>query len=157
MKVDIRPARASDAVALVAIENSCFETDRISRRSFRHLAEGHASVLLVAQSERVLFGYCAVLFRKGTSVARLYSLAAKGVAGAGVGRMLLQAAEEAALRRGRNRMRLEVRQDNERARDLYERNGYRYFGTKRGYYGDGMAALRYEKSLGAILGETIHD
>lgn len=152
MKVDIRPARASDADALVAIENASFETDRISRRSFQRLAERHASALLVAQSEGVLFGYCAVLFREGSSVARLYSIAAKGAPGDGVGRMLLHAAEEEALRRGRQRMRLEVRQDNERARNLYERNGYRYFETKQAYYGDGAAALRYEKSLDAIPG-----
>lgn len=152
MKVVIRPARASDADALVVIENASFETDRISRRSFQHLAEGQASALLVAQSGGVLLGYCAVLFRERTSVARLYSIAATSAPGEGLGRMLLKAAEEAASGRGKKRIRLEVRQDNERARNLYERNGYRYFGTKQAYYGDGMAALRYEKSLDAIPG-----
>lgn len=147
MKVDIRPARESDADALVAIENASFETDRISRRSFRRLLDGRSCALLVARSETGLLGYCLVLFREGASVARLYSIAVNGAGGAGLGRALLQAAEQAAMRRGQKRLRLEVREDNSRARNLYERNGYRHIGTKQDYYADGMQALRYEKQL----------
>jgi ribosomal protein S18 acetylase RimI-like enzyme len=152
MTVDIRPARESDADALVAIENASFDTDRISRRSFRRLVGGRSCSLLVARSEIGLVGYCLVLFRDGTSVARLYSIAVNGAGGLGLGRSLLQAAEQAALRRRQRRLRLEVREDNRRARDLYERNGYRYIGTKQDYYADGMAALRYEKQLDATAG-----
>ncbi|MGB5741739.1 MAG: ribosomal-protein-alanine acetyltransferase, partial [Sedimenticolaceae bacterium] len=35
--VDIRPATLSDLTALLGLENSCFDDDRISRRQFRHL------------------------------------------------------------------------------------------------------------------------
>lgn len=154
MKVDIRPARESDADALVAIENASFETDRISRRSFRRLLGRRSCALLVARSESGLLGYCLVLFREGASVARLYSIAVNGAGGAGLGRALLQAAEQAAVRRGQERLRLEVRQDNSRARRLYERSGYRCIGTKHEYYADGMPALHYEKQLDAATGGT---
>lgn len=154
MKVDIRPASESDADALVAIENESFESDRISRRSFQRLLGRRSCALLVARSEIGLLGYCLVLFREGASVARLYSIAVNGAGGAGLGRGLLQAAEQAALLRGKKRLRLEVREDNNRARHLYERNGYRCIGTKQDYYADGMSALRYEKQLDATAGGT---
>ncbi|MGI6852870.1 GNAT family N-acetyltransferase [Mesorhizobium sp. 1B3] len=154
MKVDIRPASESDADALVAIENESFKTDRISRRSFQRLLGRGSCALLVARSEIGLLGYCLVLFREGASAARLYSIAVNGAGGAGLGRALLQAAEQAALLRGKKRLRLEVREDNNRARHLYERNGYRYIGTKQDYYADGMPALRYEKQLDATAGGT---
>lgn len=154
MKVDIRPANESDADALAAIENTSFEADRISRRSFRRLLGRRSCALLAARSETGLLGYSLVLFRKGSSVARLYSIAVNGTGGAGVGRALLQAAEQAAMQRGQKRLRLEVREDNARARELYERSGYRYIGMKQDYYADGMPALRFEKQLDATPGGT---
>lgn len=148
MTADIRTARASDADALLAIENAAFEGDRLSRRSFRRLLSGRSAEVLVAASGDAVAGYCIVLFREGASVARLYSIATeRRHGGAGLGRALLQAAEASARRRGRRTLRLEVRDDNSRARNLYERNGYRFIGRRQGYYSDGAAALRYEKDL----------
>lgn len=148
MTADIRPARASDADALLAIENAAFVGDRISRGSFRRLLSGQSAAVLVAAVEDVVAGYCVVLFREGTGVARLYSIATdKRHGGAGLGRALLDAAETAARRRRQKLLRLEVREDNARARDLYERSGYRFIGTRQGYYSDGATALRYEKLL----------
>jgi len=153
MTADIRPARASDADALAAIENAVFEGDRISKESFRRLASGRSAAILVAASGDAIMGYCVVLFREGASVARLYSIAAdKTRSSAGLGRALLEAAESAARRRGRKLLRLEVRDDNIRARNLYERNGYRFIGTKPRYYCDGATALRYEKLLQPATG-----
>ncbi len=148
MTAEIRPARASDANAILAIENDVFEGDRISARSMRRLLTGRSAAVLVAAVTDVIAGYCVVLWREGTRVARLYSIATdRNHGGAGVGRALLDAAEAAAQQRGRRLMRLEVREDNDRARALYERNGYRFIGTMQRYYHDGTAALRYEKEL----------
>lgn len=148
MTADIRPARASDANAILVIENTAFEGDRISARSMRRLVAGRSAVVLVAAVGDAIAGYCVVLWREGTRVARLYSIATdSNHGGAGIGRALLEAAEAAARERGRGLMRLEVREDNGRARALYERNGYRFIGKLRRYYHDGAAALRYEKEL----------
>ncbi|MGO4836090.1 GNAT family N-acetyltransferase [Rhizobiaceae sp. 2RAB30] len=148
MTAEIRPARASDANAILAIENDVFEGDRISARSMRRLLTGRSAAVFVASVTEVIAGYCVVLWREGTRVARLYSIATdRKHVGAGVGRALLDAAEAAAQQRGRRLMRLEVREDNDRARALYERNGYRFIGTMQRYYHDGTAALRYEKTL----------
>jgi ribosomal protein S18 acetylase RimI-like enzyme len=148
MTADIRLARPDDIDALCAIENAAFETDRISRRSFRQLIERETAETLVAPIDERLGGYAMVLFRKGSGVARLYSIAtAPDRAGRGLGRALLKAAEEAAFEHDRLMLRLEVREDNPRAIALYEQSGYRRIGRETDYYEDGMAALRYEKTL----------
>jgi ribosomal protein S18 acetylase RimI-like enzyme len=147
MTCSIRPARAADIDALVAIENAAFTGDRISRRSFRKLIERDSAETLVAD-DGVVRGYAMVLFRKGSGMARLYSIAtAPGAAGMGVGRRLLEAAEDAAYDHDRLVLRLEVREDNARAISIYEKAGYRRIGREPDYYEDGASALRYEKTL----------
>jgi ribosomal protein S18 acetylase RimI-like enzyme len=148
MPAAIRTARVSDIDALAAIENAVFEADRISRKSFRHLVGAGTAAVVVAESGGRIAGYCVVLFRKGSLAARLYSIATDaGTGGSGHGRALLDAAERAARASGRRSLRLEVREDNDRARLLYERNGYRRTGQVPGYYADGATAFRYEKQL----------
>ncbi len=103
---------------------------------------------LIAEADGQPVGYCMVLFRKGSGVARLYSIAALGDRGEkGVGRQLLACAEEAAFERDRLLLRLEVHEENARAIAIYERNAYRRIGREPAYYEDGAAALRYEKIL----------
>ncbi|TGS30887.1 N-acetyltransferase, partial [bacterium M00.F.Ca.ET.180.01.1.1] len=89
-----------------------------------------------------------VLFRKGSGVARLYSIAVGPFFGRlGIGRLLLAAAEEAAFEHDRLLLRLEVREDNDRAIRVYEQAGYRTLSREPDYYEDGAPALRYEKTL----------
>jgi ribosomal protein S18 acetylase RimI-like enzyme len=148
MAADIRPARASDVAALSAIEEAVFDGDRISTKSFRRLIESRSASVLAAASGRAVDGYCIVLFRAGSKNARLYSIAVRPESGqAGLGRALLGAAEREAALRGAEALRLEVREDNLRARELYARNTYRGIGRTTGYYADGAAALRLEKAL----------
>ncbi len=148
MPAQIRPAGDADIDSLVAIENRSFETDRISRRSFRKLIARKTSDTLIAEIAGRPIGYCMVLYRSGSGVARLYSIAVLPDAGeAGLGRALLAAAEEVAYANGRLLLRLEVREYNTRAARLYEMNGYRHIGREPDYYEDGAAALRYEKLL----------
>ncbi|MBX3529895.1 MAG: peptidase C39 family protein [Rhizobiaceae bacterium] len=146
MPAVIRTADVSDLDSLVAIEKRAFAGDRISRRSFRKFLDRQTAETLIAHEDGAAVGYCMVLFRRGSGVARLYSIAVVA-GGGGVGRALLSQAEDMAYDRGRMLMRLEVREDNERAIRLYEKNGYRRFGREPDYYHDGEAALRYEKLL----------
>jgi len=148
MPFEIRTARRSDVDGLEAIEAAAFPGDRLSRRSFRRLLSGGTAAVEVAEGAEGIAGYCVVLFRAGSAVARLYSIAvAPGFTG--VGRSLLAAAEQAARLRGAGELRLEVRADNPRAIDLYERNGYRRFGEIAAYYEDGQRAVRFRKLLRA--------
>ena len=148
MPAEIRKARASDVDDLAAIEKAVFPGDRLSRRSFRQFIERETAEMLVAENDRHVAGYAVVLFRKGSGVARLYSIAIGPFFGQlGIGRQLLAAAEDAAYEHDRMMLRLEVREDNHRAIRIYEQAGYRRIGREPDYYEDGATALRYEKTL----------
>jgi GNAT superfamily N-acetyltransferase len=95
-----------------------------------------------------MLGYVLVLFNRATSVARLYSIAVAAAArGQGVGRALVEAAEQATWDAERAYLRLEIRRDNLASQRLFEGLGYRRFGVLSDYYEDHMEALRYEKQL----------
>jgi len=150
--VALRPGRVTDLDALVALEGRVFETDRLSRRSFAYfLTRGHADLIVAADGADRPVGYALVLFRRGTSLARLYSFAVDpGHRGRGIGARLLAAAERAALDGDAVWLRLEVRADNAGAIRLYEPAGYRRIGRYLDYYEDHAEALRFEKRLTAL-------
>lgn len=150
--LQIRKAIPSDLAALVALEQRCFDADRISQRQFRYLlTKGNASIL-VAEAEGQLQGDVVLLFSRATSVARLYSIAVVTEArGQGLGRRLMKAAEAEAWAHHRAYLRLEVRKDNQTAVRLYETLGYRRLGEFSDYYEDHMDAWRLEKSLAPDL------
>ncbi|MBB2972314.1 GNAT family N-acetyltransferase/peptidase C39 family protein [Mesorhizobium sp. RMAD-H1] len=143
-----RKATSDDIEALLRIEERCFDTDRISRRSFRALIARPTAETIVAKEGEAIVGYAMILFRKGTALARLYSIAVDPDAKSrGIGTLLLNAAEQAAFDHDRLLLRLEVREDNERAIALYKRHGYRPIGRWLDYYADHSNALRFEKTL----------
>jgi ribosomal-protein-alanine acetyltransferase len=144
----IRSAEARDLDDLARLEDAAFPGDRLDRRAFRH-ALGSATIdMLVAEEGEAFLGYVQLQRRTGSMLARLTSVAvAAEAAGKGVGRELVSAAEDLARKKGCDRIRLEVRADNDRARHLYERAGYRQFACVDEYYEDGEAALRFEKGL----------
>lgn len=146
----LRPASVDDLDALVELETRCFDSDRISRRSFRHFLKADtATVLVVPRAEGGgLDGAAVTLHRAGTALARVYSLAVHPEArGKGIAKALLEGCERAALDHDRLVLRLEVREDNHAAIGLYRRSGYHPCGRVPEYYDDGTAALRFEKLL----------
>lgn len=144
----IRLARSADLSDLVALEQRCFDTDRISRRQFRYLLSKGNAAILVAELDNELRGDVVLLFSRATSVARLYSIAVlREYRKQGLGRHLIKAAEREAWAHQRAYLRLEVRKDNLAAVNLYESLGYRRLGESPDYYDDHMDAWRLEKSL----------
>lgn len=145
----IRPATADDISALVEIENRAFTTDRISRRAFRYLmSKANAATLVSTEEGGGISGYAIVLFNRGTSLARLYSVAVDADRQRhGIGSELLAAAEAVARQHAAAYMRLEVRADAENVQAFYGAQGYRKFKLQPHYYEDDVAAVRMEKSL----------
>lgn len=146
----VRPATRADLDALVGLEAAVFAGDRLSRRSFGRLVEAPSAAVLVADVGNAVAGATVVLVRRNSRTARLYSIAvAPAFAGRGIGPALLAAGEDFARTRGADRMRLEVRTDNDRAIARYHKAGYLPFGRRVDYYEDGADALRFEKPLAA--------
>ncbi|KAB7624397.1 GNAT family N-acetyltransferase/peptidase C39 family protein [Alkalilimnicola sp. S0819] len=152
----IRTAGLEDLSALLVLEAQAFAGDRISRRSFRHLLTRAHALTLVDERDGGLAGYVLLLFRRGLSLARLYSIAvAPDWRGQGVASGLVTAAEHAALDHGCVLMRLEIRRDNAPSQALFVGLGYRPFGEISHYYEDAADARRYEKYLHAQPGAPV--
>lgn len=148
MSYNLRLAIADDLNALVALENRCFSEDRISRRSFRRFIDLPRDRVIVAERDGTLVGYSLVLMHKATRLARIYSIAVSDTErGNGLGEKLVRESEAVAVEADRIIMRLEVREDNTAAIRLYQRLGYRQFGTYRDYYEDHGTALRFERRI----------
>jgi len=144
----IRPARLTDLDELVALENASFDSDRLSRRSFRHWLTTQHRALLVAETQQHICGYILIIYHPGTRLARVYSLAvSQQQRGQGIAKALMLAGEQAARDDGRLYLRLEVSVDNTSAIGLYQALGFQKFGFYRDYYEDHKDALRYQKRI----------
>ena len=97
-----------------------------------------------------MLGSAILLTRRGSRIARVYSLAvAARATRSGVGSRLLGAAEGAARAAGAATLRLEVRIDNAPGIRFYEGKNFRLSARRENYYEDGMAALLYSRDLTA--------
>jgi ribosomal protein S18 acetylase RimI-like enzyme len=149
--IKLRRGRVGDLDALVALEQEFFTSDhRISRRGFRRFVSSPSSALIVADAGGQVAGCALVIYRHGSGLARLYTIAVgRAFQRRGIARRLLAAAERSARRHGSRAMRLEVRADDAGPIALYESSGYAQFGRRTRYYDGRIDALRFEKPLAA--------
>ncbi|MDH5571809.1 MAG: GNAT family N-acetyltransferase/peptidase C39 family protein [Gammaproteobacteria bacterium] len=141
-------ATINDLEALVAIEKRCFDYDRMSSRSIKHMIQkGNCDFILARQAD-VIVGYILILYHRGTHLARIYSFAVlPEFRGQGIGEQLLQDGEKRATLRKCIYMRLEVHPNNSSAIRMYEKYGYHPFGLLKNYYEDHADAHRYQKRI----------
>ena len=159
LNIDVRSAILSDIDALIALEQASFDCDMLSKRSFRrHIQSAHSDLLVAVEDDGTLLGYGLVLNRKGTRLARLYSLAVASTArGKGIAQLLLAQLEACAAQNERHYMRLEVAKNNRSAITLYEKCGYRIFGEYQNYYEDQTDALRMHKRVRTLRDDGVHN
>ncbi len=150
--VRIERACAADAPAILALE-SAFPSDRMSARSVRRFIRSPAACVLVARLHGETVGALVLMLRRNSCWARIYSVAVEPQRrGLGLGRRLIEAAEDQARERGCSGISLEVRADNGIARRLYASMGYHDDETLPGYYEDGAPGVRLRKALGETAG-----
>ena len=130
----VRPMRAADVDAVVAIERGTF-TMPWSAGTFRDLLARPDAACLVADADGQPVGYAVYWWAAGE--AELGDIAVKeSWRGSGVGSHLIGAVIDGAARRGARRLFLEVRDTNRRARALYRRHRFREVGRRPDYYRD---------------------
>ncbi|MET4575428.1 GNAT family N-acetyltransferase [Ottowia thiooxydans] len=145
--VNVRKAQVHDLPHLLKLEHEAFSGDCISRRSWIGLLRSQSALVLVAAHHQSIVGAAIVLTRKGSAVARLYSIAVEhGHRRSGIGRALISEALACAGEAGSAEMRLESRSDNPNAHRLFRSLGFESFGrVVDRYYEDGMSAVRFRK------------
>ncbi|MFC0673046.1 GNAT family N-acetyltransferase [Brachybacterium hainanense] len=154
--VRLRPAVGGDLEQMAAAELALFpgeawspaqlaeEISHPSRRYVVALVEPPSTPgpPALVPAAPVLIGYAGIMLAGDT--ADLHTIGTLRP-GQGIGRALLAWCEEQARAGGAQRMLLEVREDNRRARAVYARAGYEEIGVRRGYYRIGT------RSIDAIL------
>jgi ribosomal-protein-alanine N-acetyltransferase len=133
-QVRIDAATADDVPAIAVIERAEF-SDPWSMRSFQELVGNPAVYFVCARTaaDRIVLGYVVAWFVAGEG--QIANLAvARDVCGQGIGKQLLDAALAEGRARGAECVYLEVRDSNERARQLYRSRGFEEVGRRRGYY-----------------------
>ena len=153
----IRKAVLSDLDELLRLESAAFSSDRLSRRSFRRWLKHAGCVFLVCEDADALSGYILIILRRGTRLARLYSLAVDPASrGHGIASSLIARGEEDVREAGALYLRLEVAGNNTAAIALYQKLGYSQFGLYRDYYEDHSDALRLEKRIHRLAPDSEH-
>jgi len=136
--------------AIMALEQELFPEDAWTPEMFAQEFAQPASrrLYLVAEEGTALIGYAGMMFTGGPQ-ADVVTLAVDPAHwGEGTGTALLTALVDEAARRGYKEVLLEVREDNPRARRLYQRHGFAGVGVRRGYYQpSGVDAVIMRKSL----------
>jgi ribosomal-protein-alanine acetyltransferase len=144
----IRLAIAKDLDALVGLEQAAFRADRFTEDQIDYLLTRSRATNLVIEDRDMIAGSACVLWRKSHQGGRLYNIAIDpDYQGLGLGKKLLNECELEAARRNCRVMTLEVREDNDRARAMYETLGYRVIGSVKNYYEDGSPAIKMSKDL----------
>jgi ribosomal protein S18 acetylase RimI-like enzyme len=146
--VTLRPARASDLDAILALERECFRSDRLTRVDLANALAHPRARLSVIAVRAGLVAYILLRLPATRPLARIESLGvARAARGRGLAQRLVAGAERLARSEGADRMRLEVRRSNRAARALYAKRGYRELARLPRYYADGAHGLRLEKVL----------
>jgi ribosomal-protein-alanine N-acetyltransferase len=136
--VRLRPVEWTDIEALAALELELFPHEAWTVESWwAELAERPRRDYVVALDEADgILGYAGRDL--AGDIADVMTIAtAPAAQGRGIGRLLLDELIARATRHGAEAVLLEVRADNTRARDLYERNGFELLSTRRRYYQPG--------------------
>ncbi|MFP5316468.1 MAG: ribosomal protein S18-alanine N-acetyltransferase [Actinomycetes bacterium] len=132
--------RLQDIPAVGTLEQELFPVDAWPLELFfDEFAQTETRWYLVAEDDGKLVGYCGVMVVGATADIQTIGVL-PGYEGRGIGTAMLSSMLKEARRRGATETLLEVREDNPRARRLYERFGFQHIHTRRGYYRDGVSA-----------------
>ncbi len=147
-----RPARAPDLERVVEIERDGFKHPWSRELLARELGHAWSRVLVAVEAgagaEERIVGFI-VYWLVHDEVHVLNVATAREARRRGIGRALMEVAEEDGRRRGARLATLEVRRSNAAAIELYRSLGYRQSGVRPNYYAEeGEDAIVMVKGLG---------
>lgn len=150
MATAIEPANLKSLDELWRIERECFTKEAYTKQQIASLLKDSNAIGLVARVNGEIAGFViGVIEDSGSEVAghiHTVDVAVKH-RGLGVGARLLSEMEAVFIRCNAEVSHLEVRADNQAARRLYERQGYKEIEALEDYYSAGAHGLRMKKYL----------
>ncbi|AEG94784.1 ribosomal protein S18-alanine N-acetyltransferase [Ramlibacter tataouinensis] len=142
LEAEFEPMTEARLDAVLAIERAAYEHPWTPGNFADSLRSGYQAQLLTADGS--VLGYFVAM--KGVDEVHLLNITvAPALQGQGWGRVMLDALALWARGEGAQWLWLEVRAGNQRAQRVYERQGYRRVGERKGYYP--AAAGRREDAL----------
>lgn len=136
----LRGMTLDDVPAVGVLEEQLFPIDAWPLEMFfDEVVQTETRQYFVAEAAGKLVGYCGLMVVATTADIQTIGVL-PGFEGRGIGTTMLTEMLAEARRRGARETLLEVREDNVRARALYERFGFEHIHTRRGYYRDGVSA-----------------
>lgn len=149
--MQIRRGTRADLPAIVAIENQCFPDPWPQDLIESYFDDGRAVILVAEHSEPIAFLIARnESARFGGRALHIHDLAvAPAYRRQTVGSSLLSELMGVAGTQKVARIRLEVRVENEAARQFYQHHGFSVVRRVARYYEDGGAALRMERHIAA--------
>jgi len=146
--MSIRTATLNDLDRLMKLEERSFISDRFTRAQYKHLlTKAHATIYVIDQLEQIL-GAAVLLWRKGSSTAKLYSfMIDPAFQGRGLGGQLIDRCVTECQKRGCRTLALEVRMDNLKAIKLYERHGFIRQSLLANFYADGTDGYEMRRPI----------
>jgi len=135
MEIGIRRMETKDLDRVMEIEKESFSVPWSRNAYESELLKNSLSVYIVAQAEGQIVGYGGMWLI--LDEAHITNVAVeKSLRGNGIGEKIVEFLVEEASRSGINSLTLEVRENNEPARRLYEKMGFLVEGIRPGYYQD---------------------
>jgi ribosomal-protein-alanine N-acetyltransferase len=138
MQLTIETATTNLLDTLYEIEKQSFTQEAFSKREIAYMLEDYSSLALVAKTNGVIAGFiiARVDIERGRTFGHILTLdVAPQFQRRGVARRLLGELETLLSRKEAVECRLEVREDNVAAINLYKKQGYQTMGRLRNYYG----------------------
>ena len=124
---------------LCQIEKQCFEQEAFTKQQLSYLITDNNTIGLTAivNGEIAGFAIARVNIRRNVTFGHILTIdVAPAYRRKGIARKLLQEIETLLRERGIKECRLEVREDNVAALNLYQKLGYKKVGNLEKYYGD---------------------
>ncbi len=132
MSAVILPAAVQDAAAMGELEKECF-SEPWSERALREEIASPIARFFVAKADGEVVGYAGMIL--AADEAQITNVAVREThRRCGIGRALMRALEEEAVRCGASVLQLEVRESGTAARTLYETMGFVTVGKRKRFY-----------------------